>query len=1018
MTPISKKILTTIFSAIALMPYLANADIYISEVVEGSSNNKAIEIANNGNAPVTLTGFELASEFNGWNNQFDLSGITIPANDVWVIANSSADAGILALADVTSSSFLVRFSGNDALALLLNGAEHDVFGAFGFDNFNQNVTLRRCNHALTTTYKTWQWAEFAADTIDNVGLFNTEDPACVAPPVPEVPAEFSVKTIMELQGSGTSSPFTDVENSIFSSEQIFSVTGIVTAIQGAGLGNDLPKGFFIQDAAGDGDATTSDGLFVKANVSTLLNIGSSVQEDIVVGDELTVYGVVTESFGWTILEASVSNTQDLIYRQSAGNVIAVTPLRELETDTSFDMTFERHEGMHVLFDLDAKMQIARTFGFDFGVFRNNMVMTHSDVNFHPNQHASPGSIESIEKRASNEANRITIETFSRASNGTVPWYPNFGDANGQGGTDDYLRVGATINGLEGLVTYSSSEYRLFTTNQITNSALSYQHVADRTAVPVLTDGNLKVATMNVLNLFNSPFGGASNPLETNRGAEVESEYLVQRAKIVAAIVALDADVVGLMEVENNGFDDDSAVVELVNLINAELSAENEYVIARPEKSKRIGTDAISSQLIYRRSVIALDRLDIIEMPYQRVPGEFFPVQFEGDWDDFRPTSKYMRNAVTPVFTLDKPDQKKLTVSVNHFKSKGSTCWEDLQKTKVNDDGITVNYLEDTDFQGNCENFRAAAASYLGNKLENDYQGYRIIVGDLNSYANEDAVMVLTNRTKLPANRAITAGRNIFVGSEEIFGNKNEVINNSFGYINIIQKKHEDTISYSFNDEVGTLDHILITPDVEPFVVDATDWNINSVESTLFQYESSFTGSLSKYNDPFRSSDHDPAIVVLNMLPSEVEGTDVVQLPTTPINMPSSSKLKAGEGYTAVMNLTGFSVSSMKVGERVSLVISDKNSNGVVTTSQLGRITLTASEIARGWVTYSFQEVALSDFVAEGFYSNELVVIAQGFVNEEKKTRGGSFSLFSLLIIFSIMYISRKTSWKTVKAENI
>jgi hypothetical protein len=279
-------------------------------------------------------------------------------------------------------------------------------------------------------------------------------------------------------------------------------------------------------------------------------------------------------------------------------------------------------------------------------------------------------------------------------------------------------------------------------------------------------------------------------------------------------------------------------------------------------------------------------------------------------------------------------------------------------------------------------------------------------------------MVLTNRTKLPAKRAITAGRNIFVGSEEIFGNKNEVIKNSFGYINIIQKKHEDTISYSFNDEVGTLDHILITPDVEPFVVDATDWNINSVESTLFQYESSFTGSLSKYNDPFRSSDHDPAIVVLNILPSEVAGTDVIQLPATPINMPSSSKLKAGEGYTAVMNLTDFSVSSMKVGERVSLVVSDKNTNGVVTTSQLGRITLTASEIARGWVEYRFQEVALSDFVAEGFYNDELVVIAQGFVNEEKKTKGGSFSLFSFLILFSIVIMYRKSSWKKLKVECI
>lgn len=1017
MSLILKRLFTVFLAVVMLIPFLAHADIYISEVVEGTSNNKAIEIANNGSSAVTLTGFQLASEFNGWNNQYDLSSVTIAANDVWVIANSSADAELLAKADVTSSSFLVRFSGNDALALLLNDAEHDVFGAFGFDNFHQNTTLRRCNHTVSTIYQAWQWTEFAVNTFDDVGVFNAADPACVPPPPPELPAEFTVKTIMELQGSGEYSPFTDVENDVYSSTQTFSVTGVVTKIQDAGLGNDLPQGFFIQDAVGDNDASTSDALFVKANTLAMIDGTSANQAGISEGDELTIYGVVTESYGWTIFEPSVSNTFELIYRQSSGNAIAVTPLRKLASDTTFDITLERYESMHVLLDIDAKMQIARTFGFDFDTFRNNLVMTYGGVNYHPNQHAAPGSSDSIANRANNEANRIVVETFSKAANGVVPWFPDFGDANGQGSTNDYLRVGATVNGLEGVITYSSDEYRFFTTNTITSADLSYQYIADRTPAPVIADGNLKIATMNVLNLFNSPFGGAENPLETNRGAEDEDEFIVQRAKIVAAIVALDADVIGIMEVENNGFDNDSSIVQLVNLVNSEFTPENQYVIARPAKDKRIGSDAISSQLIYRRSVIALDRLDIIEMPYQRVPGEFFPTRFEGDWEDFKPTSKYMRNAVTPVFTLDKPDQKKLTVSVNHFKSKGSTCWEDLQKTKVNDDGETIHYLEDTDFQGSCEHLRVAAAHYIGSQLE-DYQGYRIIVGDLNSYANEDPVMVLTNQSKLPSTRSIKAGRNVFVGSKEIFGNENEVINKSFGYINIIQKKHEDTVSYSFNDEVGTLDYVLITPDVEPFVVDATDWNINSVESTLFQYESSFTGSLEKYNDPFRSSDHDPAVVSLNMLPLAATATDVVLLPTEAVDIPSSSKLKVDEGYRAVLDLTQFSVASMRVGERVSIVVSDKNSNGIVTASQLGRITLTADDISKGWVSHSFQTVTEGDFLAEGFYKDELVVIAQGFVNEAKKTKGGSLSILTLMLLFMVMVVARKSSFNNLNKENI
>jgi hypothetical protein len=989
-----------ILTLIGVTLHTAQADIYISEVVEGSSNNKAIEIANNGSSPVTLTNFELASEFSSaWNNQFDLSGVTIAANDVWVIANSSADADLLAKADQTSSSFLVRFSGNDALALLLNGAEHDVFGAFGFDNFNQNVTLRRCNHTPSVTYKTWQWQEFAQDTIDNIGVFNAEDPACVEPEPPVIPTGFSTKTIMELQGSGSHSPFTDVDNDIFTSTQTFKVTGVVTAIQSAGLGDDLPTGFFIQDATGDADVNTSDALFVEAGTKYMTAQGVTTQGDIAVGDELTLYGVVKEESDWTVFEVNESNTFELIFRESTGNVIAVTPLRKLSTDATFDNTLERHENMHVSLDADSDMVIARTFGFDFGVFRNNAVVTHGGVNFHPNQKFSPGSQESNNQRANNEANRIVIESFSAPSNGNVTWYPNFGQDNGSGNTDDYIRVGASISGLEGMITYSRDEYRLFTTNQIDENSFTYEYVADRFAAPELAaGGDLKIVVMNVLNFFNSPFGGAPNPLETNRGAEDQDDFEVQRAKIVSAIAGLDADILGLMEIENNGYDSDSALVELVNLINAEFSIDKQYVIARSERSKRIGTDAISSQILYRRSKIALDRLDVITMPYQKVPAEFYPTKYEGDWEDFRPGSKFMRNSVTPVFTLVDQNSKKLVVSLNHFKSKGSTCWEDLQVTKTNDDGEVVHVLEDTYFQGNCENFRVAAADYLGRQLEK-YQGYRVIIGDLNSYATEDPLMVLTNRSKLPAGRQIKAGRNVFVGSEEIFDNSGKVITKSYGYVNAITTRHEDAISYSFNDEVGSLDHILVTSDLNPFIVDATDWNINSVESTLFQYEDRFTGSLPKYTDAFRSSDHDPALLSLNILPDLLTVGSTINLPATAQGIPSASKPVEGKSYRAVLDLTQFSVSSMKVGERINLVLSDKNTNGVVTNSQLARIDLTQSQIERGWVDFLFQPVVEGSLVIEGFYGTELVTVSQVTVEDDDKNSAGGLNILTLMSLF-------------------
>lgn len=56
-------------------------------------------------------------------------------------------------------------------------------------------------------------------------------------------------------------------------------------------------------------------------------------------------------------------------------------------------------------------------------------------------------------------------------------------------------------------------------------------------------------------------------------------------------------------------------------------------------------------------------------------------------------------------------------------------------------------------------------------------------------------------------------------------------------------KHPDSWSYSFNDEVGALDHLLVSPSLKHKVVDATDWHINGAESTLFDYNDEFKGNL-------------------------------------------------------------------------------------------------------------------------------------------------------------------------------
>ncbi len=89
----------------------ANAEIIISQYVEGGSYNKAVEIANIGDTAVTLTGYELAKSSNGdgsWGSKLDLSTVTLQANQVYVVAHGDSSAAITAIADFTDRGAPLR----------------------------------------------------------------------------------------------------------------------------------------------------------------------------------------------------------------------------------------------------------------------------------------------------------------------------------------------------------------------------------------------------------------------------------------------------------------------------------------------------------------------------------------------------------------------------------------------------------------------------------------------------------------------------------------------------------------------------------------------------------------------------------------------------------------------------------------------------------------------------------------------------------------------------------------------
>ena len=150
---------------------LAN-DLFISEYVEGTSNNKFIEIFNGTGASVDLSSYALRHYNNGSSTTtytLALSG-TLVDGDVFVVENSSEALGVAA--DLSTTSLAMTFNGNDAMALAKNDANIDVVGTIGVNVTNlANVTKVRKSTVFegTTTYDPTEWNDYASDTVAYLG---------------------------------------------------------------------------------------------------------------------------------------------------------------------------------------------------------------------------------------------------------------------------------------------------------------------------------------------------------------------------------------------------------------------------------------------------------------------------------------------------------------------------------------------------------------------------------------------------------------------------------------------------------------------------------------------------------------------------------------------------------------------------------------------------------------------------------------------------------------------------------
>lgn len=151
----------------------AYSDLIISEYVEGSSNNKAIEIYNGTGADVSLSAYSLKKQTNGeedYKNEYKFEDVTLSDGKTYVIASTQASEELKALADVQNGT-ITSFNGNDAIALFKEGTKIDEVGVFNsVDMWGENVTLRRlCGEGPTATYDPSEWETCEIDDFSGLG---------------------------------------------------------------------------------------------------------------------------------------------------------------------------------------------------------------------------------------------------------------------------------------------------------------------------------------------------------------------------------------------------------------------------------------------------------------------------------------------------------------------------------------------------------------------------------------------------------------------------------------------------------------------------------------------------------------------------------------------------------------------------------------------------------------------------------------------------------------------------------
>ena len=455
------------------------------------------------------------------------------------------------------------------------------------------------------------------------------------------------------------------------------------SIQGVVVGNFAKglQGVFVQSERDDGDPLTAEGIFIERD--------GKAEPVLRTGDRVRVSGRVAElgDTGSTLTALRETVVQVIGRGQVEPLVISDAPAAAGD--------WERYEGMQLR--IASPLTVTGNGGLaEYG----EIAASFGGRLFQPTEIALPGPAAKLVQE--DNARRLLLLDDNRTSKnpGNLWFLPQALD-------DKHpLRAGSVLRGVAGVLDQRRGQYRLQLTDKLDVTQ------APRPELPGVA-GNVRIASMNLLNLFNGDGQGGGYP--TERGAETAEQHDEQQRKLVAVVQALRPDVAALMEVENDGTGPESALAQFVAELNATGPLRDYRIV---DAGGKPGDDGIRVAMIYRSGTVK---------PQGRAAllrGGPFAGRSRV------PMAQAFRAGRGPVFV----------VAANHFKSKG--CGRDDKQARGAE-------ADQGDGQACWNPTRVESARLLDAWLATDptRSGSKLglLVGDLNAQALEDPLRLLRGK---------------------------------------------------------------------------------------------------------------------------------------------------------------------------------------------------------------------------------------------------------------------------------